>query len=291
MFRRSWLGVIMGFSVFIIIVFSCYMYVRPRIPFSSAMEPIDLARRSLYANEVALLLTCLTIVMAYVIFETQKAQSKELASSSKYGTKIDYVGLNTKLEELIQKKKLDKIIFISNYSQVPGFWLDKKVRNRFKELINLSLSNNIDIDLRGPSDIAAIYDQMDIPFWMKREKSWLVNRHRIINEYKRDIAYLDQLASTLRGNPHGSFSRSHRRISDLELGVNALMVCKRNSPNIDNSLYEIMYFVPRSKGRFMGLPTTILPDIPKPLLPIEIRHASDEATYRLCQAYLQYSAA
>ena len=102
--------------------------------------------------------TCFTAFLAALIYLRQKQHAagiyKELTDRLLYGDRIKLDGLLLLMKEWIEKKKASHIFCLSNYSQIPGFWLPVEYAAKIQTMLKISDTpeNQVKILLFGPND-------------------------------------------------------------------------------------------------------------------------------------------
>jgi len=216
--------------------------------------------------------TCFTAFLAALIYLRQKQHAvgiykkqaddtKNLERRLRYGDEIKLEKLLLLLDEWIGEKKANRVTCLSNFSQIPGFWLCAKFAAKIQGSLRMcnDPENEVKIFLFGPKDnkFKEICEQVS-----ESENGDKKSLEKVILQYNSERAALRSLDNISFG-----FLREGSKMP-----VNVLILADTSDNEGGKSSGEVVY------GYEHKTTMKISRDY---LAKVDLRHATDEGLYQI----------
>ena len=212
--------------------------------------------------------TCFTAFLAVLIYLRQKQHAEKFMNILRYGNVIRLDGLLLLISEWIENKKASRIFCLSNYSQIPGFWLPVEYAAKIHATLEISETskNKLKILLFGPNEDE--FEKICTEAVLKSKRWEGKSSQDVIKQYNKKRMLLNNVNNIYFGSllPERG-----------EMPVNILILAEIMDDGQGRRTSEVVY----------GFKKTTNPgdnqdnSVPDCLAQFELRHATDDGLYQI----------
>ena len=212
--------------------------------------------------------TCFTAFLAVFIFLRQKQHAEEVMNILRYGNVIRLDDLLLLISEWIENKKASRIFCLSNYSQIPGFWLPVEYAAKIQATLEISETskNQLKVLLFGPNKEEFEKICKEAVFHGERWKG--KNYQEVIKQYNEKCMWLENV-----NNIHFGLLLPERG----EMPVNVLILAEIMDDGQGRRTSEVVYGFRKTTNPVDNQDNSV----PDCLAQFELRHATDEGLYQI----------